>query len=151
MCVAEASAGRENRFHENICWPLHWRRKPSEYCHFVADVGSTCPFVVAAKSQVKMFPIDTSVTPATYGNETEIMSVDRKLESKIITRWLCQWPKFTWFDFLFKSTTHTVLNDEIEWENNCVNDMTNILARCAGTSWLMLEAWLWLWDFCCYR
>ena len=39
-----------------------------------------------------------------------------------------------------KSTTHTGLNDDIEWENNCVKNITYILARCAGTSWLMLEA-----------
>ena len=64
----------------------HWIRKPSEYCHFVADVGSTCPFVVAAKNQVKMFPIDNSVTTATYGNERDIMSVNGKLESKTITQ-----------------------------------------------------------------
>ena len=54
--------------------------------HSIPMCGSTCPFVVAAIDHVKMFPIDTSVTPATYGNETEIMSNDRKLESKIIMR-----------------------------------------------------------------
>ena len=54
-------------------------------CHSVLDVGSMCPFVVSAKFQVKMFPIDTSVTPATYGNERVIMSVNGKLESKIIS------------------------------------------------------------------
>ena len=46
--------------------------------YFIVDGSSMCPFIVTTPDHVKMIPINTSVTPPTYGNAKMIISQNSK-------------------------------------------------------------------------
>ena len=64
--------------------------------------------IVAGTNHVKIFPIDTSVTPATFGSERKIMTVSGKLESNVMI--MPGHPVATFYmvrKYVSKLTTHT--------------------------------------------
>lgn len=79
-----------NSYTWHCVWLVQW-----SLWLFIVDGGSTCPFIVTTCYHVKMIPVNTSVTPATYGNAKLLISDNRKWESEMITR--CLWKDMFYF------------------------------------------------------
>ena len=64
--------------------------------YFIVDGRSICPFVVTTYDHAKLIPINTSVTPPTYGNAKMIISQNSRFSKQQYYMMCIKWQLFVY-------------------------------------------------------